>query len=143
MRFMSEGAPLVLGYSTYDVRVRAVRAVLDDGLTVSEVAQAFGTDRTTLHRWLARFDAEGPVGLKRRPVPGRPRKVARLDTEILTSIVMSPASNFGFETDFWTTPRLIQIIASTFGVIVSKQTIMRRLHEAGMSYQKPERQYFE
>jgi transposase len=143
MHFMSEGTPLILGYSTYDVRVRAVRAVLDEGLTVTEVAQAYGTDRTTLHRWLARFDVEGHDGLQRRPVPGRPRKVARLDAEILTSIVMSPASNFGFETDFWTTPRLIQIIASEFGVIVSKQTIMRRLHEAGMSYQKPERQYFE
>jgi len=132
-----------LGYSTYEVRVRAVRAVLDDGMTVSEVAQAYGTDRTTLHRWLARFDAEGHRGLQRRPVPGRPRKVARLDTATLASIVMSPASSFGFETDFWTTPRLIQIIASEFGVSVSKQTIMRRLHEAGMSYQKPERQYFE
>lgn len=140
---MSEGAPLILGYSTYDVRIRAVRAVLDDGMTVTEVAQAYGTDRTTLHRWLARFDSEGQRGLRRRPVPGRPRKIADLDTEALTSIVMSPASCYGFETDFWTTPRLIQIIDKQFGVAVSKQTIMRRLHEAGMTYQKPERQYFE
>jgi transposase len=140
---MSDGAQLTLGYSTYEVRVRAVRAVLDEGMTVTEVAQAFGTDRTTLHRWLARFDAEGQEGLQRRPVPGRPRKIARLDAEKLTTIVMSPASNYGFETDFWTTPRLIQIVGSQFGVFVSKQTMMRRLYEAGMTYQKPERQYFE
>lgn len=140
---MNEGAPLIVGYSTYDVRIRAVRAVLDEGMTVTEVAQAYGTDRATLHRWLARFDAEGHAGLRRRPVPGRPRKVAKLDTQTLTSIVMAPASTFGFETDFWTTPRLIQIVASQFGVVLSKQTSMRRLHDAGMSYQKPERQYFE
>lgn len=140
---MSEGAPLILGYSTYDIRIRAVRAVLDDGMTVTEVAQAYGTDRTTLHRWLTRFDVEGQSGLQRRPVPGRPRKMAKLDTQTLTSIVMSPASSYGFETDFWTTPRLIQIVGKQFGVTVSKQTIMRRLHEAGMTYQKPERQYFE
>jgi transposase len=145
MFFMSDGSQLTLivGYSTYDVRVRAVRAVLDEGMTVTDVAQAYGTNRATLHRWLTRFNAEGHGGLQRRPVPGRPRKIARLDTQTLTSIVMSPASNFGFETDFWTTPRLIQVVGSQFGVFVSKQTMMRRLHEAGLSYQKPERQYFE
>lgn len=58
-------------------------------------------------------------------------------------MILSPASEFGFETDFWTTPRLIQVVRSQFGVSVSKQTMMRRLHEAGMSYQKPEREYFE
>jgi transposase len=140
---MSEGTPEVLGYSTYEVRVRAVRAVLEDGKTVTRVAEAFGTNRSTLHRWLARFEAEGQSGLSRRPVPGRPRRMAMLDTQTLTAIVMSPASHYGFETDFWTTPRLIQIINSRFGVTVSKQTMMRRLHDAGMSYQKPEREYFE
>lgn len=140
---MREGSPLIVGYSSYDVRVRAVRAVLDEGLLVTEVAQAYGTDRTTLHRWLARFQTEGHNGLHRRPVPGRPRKIASLDASALTSIIMAPASTFGYETDFWTTPRLVQVVKDEFGVTVSKQTIMRRLHEAGMSYQKPEREYFE
>lgn len=131
------------GYSTFDVRVRAVRAVIDEGMTVTEIAQAYGTDRSTLHRWLARFDAEGEDGLVRRPTPGRPRKIATLDTRALASMILAPASKFGFETDFWTTPRIIQVVQNEFGVTVSKQTIMRRLHEAGMSYQKPEREYFE
>jgi transposase len=143
MSLMREGSPLIVGYSTYDVRVRAVRAVVDEGLTVTEVADAYGTDRTTVHRWLARFRAEGNGGLQRRPVPGRPRKIASLDASALISIVLAPASTFGYETDFWTTPRLIQVINDEFGVRVSKQTIMRRLHEAGMTYQKPEREYFE
>src|SRR5438552_7000900 len=140
---MGDGSRLILGYSTYDVRIRAVHAVLRDGVAVTKVAEAYGTDRTTLHRWLARFKAEGHCGLERRPVPGRPRKIANLNAAKLVAIVMAPASTFGYETDFWTTPRLSQVIQANFGVTVSKQTIMRRLHEAGMSYQKPERQYFE
>jgi transposase len=140
---MSEGAQLIAGYSTYDVRVRAVQAVLDDKLSVTHVASAYGTDRSTLHRWLARFEAEGEHGLHRRPVSGRPRKIANLDTVGLTEVLLSPASQYGYETDFWTTRRLIQVVRAKFGVIVSKQTMMRRLHEAGMSYQKPEREYFE
>ena len=33
-------------YSTYDIRVRAVHAVVDEGLPVTVVAQAYGTDRS-------------------------------------------------------------------------------------------------
>jgi transposase len=140
---MSDGVLQVSGYSTLDVRVRAVRAVLDEGMTVTNVAQAYGTDRSTIHRWLNRFAAGGENGLERTPVPGRPRKLANLDVDALLDIVFAPATAFGYETDFWTTRRLIQVIGSQCGATLSKQTVMRRLHEAGLSYQKPERQYFE
>jgi transposase len=81
--------------------------------------------------------------LERKPVSGRPRKLARLDADALVDMVLSPASEFGYETDFWTTRRLIQVIGSEFGVVLSKRTVLRRLHDAGLSYQKPEREYFE
>lgn len=130
-------------YSTYDIRVRAIRAVRDEQLSVTVVAQVFGTDRSTVHRWLSRYDRQGDAGLVRRPVGGRPRKVARLDRIALRKIVLAPASDYGYETDFWTTRRLIQVIGTEFRVALSKQTVLRRLHEAGLTYQKPEREYFE
>lgn len=135
---MSEDA-----YSTYDIRIRAVRAVIDEQLSVTVVAQAYCTDRSTVHRWLARFRSSGEAGLVRQPVSGRPRKVAGLDAKALRTIVLAAASTYGYETDFWTTRRLIQVIGFKFGVALSKQTILRRLHEAGLTYQKPEREYFE
>lgn len=131
-------------YSTYEIRVRAVRAVIEEQLPVTVVAQAYGTDRSTVHRWISRYEAaEGEEGLLRRPVPGRPRKLEGLDREMLWEMVLSPASAYGYETDFWTTLRLRQVIESEFGVILSRPTILRRLHEAGLTYQKPEREYFE
>ncbi len=133
-----------LGNNTsYDVRHRAVRAVLEEKLPVAVVAQAYGTNRSTVHRWLTRFREGGDIGLERWPVSGRPRKIAELDADSLTQLVLAPASQYGYETDFWTTRRLIQVIGCQFGVQVSKQTMMRRLHEAGLTYQKPEREYFE
>jgi transposase len=140
---MSEGSLSTVGYSTLEVRVRAVRAVVDDGLAITAVADAYGADRSTIHRWLTRFHEEGDSGLSRRTVPGRPRKLAELGAAGLKEIVMSPASKYGFETDFWTTRRLIQVVRSEFNIVISKQTMTRRLHEAGLTYQKPERQYFE
>ena len=130
-------------YSTLDIRERAVRAVVDEQLSVTVVAQAYSVDRSTLHRWLSRFASHGEAGLARLPGSGRVRKLSQLDTDRLLEIVMVPASQYGYETDFWTTRRLIQVIRSEFGTTLSKQTVMRRLHEAGLSYQKPEREYFE
>lgn len=140
---MSEGALPIFGYSSEDVRRRAVKAVVDGGLAISDVATAYGTTRSTVYRWLSRFYENGGYGLVRGAVSGRPRKLAGMDSAGLKTIVLAPASSYGFETDFWTTRRLIQIVRSEYEVSISKQTMMRRLHEAGLTYQKPERQYFE
>jgi transposase len=140
---MSDGSLCSLGYSTIDVRIRAVSAVVDGGLTIIEASRAYGTNRSTIHRWLNRFYADSENGLKRKPVSGRPRKLVGLDSEAWIDIVLTPATEFGYETDFWTTRRLIQVIGNQLGVVVSKWTVLRRLHEAGLSYQKPEREYFQ
>jgi transposase len=131
-------------YSTYEIRVRAVHAAIEEGLPVTLLAQAYGTDRSTIHRWIARYqEAGGDQGLLRRPVSGRPRILEELDRQKLRTIVLRPASDYGYETDFWTTRRLRQVIRGEFGVVLSKQTVLRRLHEAGLTYQKPAREYFE
>ena len=129
--------------SNYEIRLRAVRAVLDEQLPVTLVAQAYGTDRSTVHRWISRYLSDGESGLLRKPGNGRPRKLEALDQDTLKRIVLSAASDYGYETDFWTTRRLIQVIQSQFQVLLSKQTVMRRLQEAELTYQKPEREYFE
>jgi transposase len=140
---MSDGSLEDLRYSTLDLRKRAVSAIVDGGLTITEVARAYGMDRSTIHRWLNRFDADGANGLNRRPGSGRPQKYRGLDPESLVDIIMTPATEYGYETDLWTTRRIVQVIEKELGVVVSKWTVLRRLHEAGLTYQKPEREYFE
>jgi len=65
------------------------------------------------------------------------------DAEALNDVVLEPASVFGFETDLWTTSRLLQVIRELYGVTLSPDTVWRRLRDAGFTYQKPERRYFE
>jgi transposase len=131
------------GYSTYEFRVRAVEAV-HNGIPIVDVAQAYRVDRTTVHRWLTRYDrGEGESGLRRRPVSGRPRKLADWTEGDWWRIVLKPASTFGYETDFWTVRRLHQVIRERYNADVSADTIWRRLREARLTYQKPERQYFQ
>jgi transposase len=130
------------GYSTLDVRVRAVDAV-QKGMPVSQTATTFGVDRTTLHRWLARHAQLGDAGLKRRPVSGRPRKLAAITGQRLKRIVLAPATKFGYETDLWTVGRLHAVLVDQLNVDVSEDTVWRRMREAGLTWQTPERQYFE
>lgn len=129
-------------YSTLDVRVRAVEAVRK-GISVSQAAMAFSVDRTTLHRWLTRYDQDGAAGLQRRPVSGRPRKLSGLTVNRLKRIVLAPATKFGFETDLWTVARLHAVLVDRLNVDVSEDTVWRRMREAGLTWQTPERQYFE
>lgn len=129
-------------YSTLEIRVRAVEAVCR-GLPVGEVADAYGVDRTTLFRWVTRFDDKGLSGLKRKTGSGRPRLLKDLNADGLLEIVLEPATAFGFETDLWTIGRLHRVIQEEYETTISHDTIWRRLREAGLTYQKPERQYFE
>ncbi len=87
--------------STYEVRRRAVNAVLR-GRSMSDVADAFHTNRSTVSRWVNRFQQEGDEGILRGAVSDRPRKLEELTEEELCNIVLKPASNFGFESDLWT-----------------------------------------
>lgn len=131
-------------YSTYEVRVRAVRAVVEEGMAVVDVAKAYQTHRATLHRWVSRYQEEGGTqGLTRRPVTGRPRALSEVNGDDFRAMVLEPASAFGYETDFWTCTRVCAVVGEQYGVRLSRWTVWRRLREIGLSYHKPEPQYME
>ena len=129
-------------YSTLDVRTRAV-AALRRGMSTNDVASAFGVDRTTVFRWNTRYMAQGESGLRRQPGSGRPRKLEGLSEKRLRRIVLSPATKYGFETDLWTVARLQTVLKMRERIVVSRDTIWRRLREAGLTYQKSIRAYRE
>ena len=107
---------------------------------MADVADAYETNRSTIGRWVKRFEEKGEEGLARRPAGGRPRTLEELTEDDIQSIVLQPASNFGYESDLWTVGRLHAVIEEQYRVLVSKDTVWRRLREAGLTYQKPERQ---
>lgn len=132
---MSEGAHLAT-----TVRARAVAAV-QNGIPTSTVARAYGVARLTIYRWLDRFERNGTEGLERIPGSGRPRKLEELTEAELKMVVLQKASDFGFETDLWTVGRLRRVIRERHRIDLSDNTVWRRLREAGLTYQKPEREY--
>jgi transposase len=110
---------------------------------VCYVAETFGIDRTTVFRWVRRQQIEGEPGLERRLGSGRPRILQDFDQHELQELVLRPASDFGYETDLWTVGRVRTVLEEVYLVRISDDTVLRRLREAGLTYQKPERQYYE
>jgi len=131
------------GYSTLEMRLAAVQAVSSSGLAVGHVAKAYGTDRTTVFRWIKRYAEHGDIGLHRQAGSGRPRKLREMDNQRFWDLVLQPATHYGYETDLWTVGRVHQVVQETLKVVISKDTIWRRLREAGLTYQQPERHYFQ
>jgi transposase len=112
-------------------------------MAVGQVANAFRVDRATLFRWLQRFHTNGHKGLQRKAGSGRPRLLSDLEEDDLCRIVLCPASDFGYENDLWTVGRVRDVVEEFLEVKLSKDTVWRRLRDAGLTYQKPERQYFQ
>jgi len=130
-------------YSTYDIRVRAVKAILT-GQRKVDVAKAYHVDYTTLYRWCKRYnDNENFSDLQRQPCAGCPNVLNLENRKRLMDIVMQPASHFGYETDFWTCRRLIQITEQELKLSISQPTMWRTLRDLNLTYQKPQRQYFQ
>ena len=128
-------------YSTMNGPRVPSRALCDSkaALPAGQVAEVFGADRTTLFRWLKWYRREGEdSGLHRQTGSGRPRKLKELPGARLLRLILQPASSFGFETDLWTVGRVHQLVQEKMNVSISKNTIWRRLREAGLTYQKQE-----
>lgn len=115
---------------------------LKRGIPVGEVAFTFGFNRTTVFRWSQRFELGGEGGLERKTGSGRPRKLEQLSVKSLKKIVLAPATRFGFESDHWTVGRLRSVLTRQFKISISNDTVWRRLREAGMTCQKPVREYY-
>jgi len=134
---MSEGS-----HFTKQVRERAVNAVRQ-GMPKTSVAVAFGVDRKTVARWVDRFCEGGAEALVRKKGSGRPRKLSELTEVELRTMALAGAAAYGFETDLWTIGRFRRVITEQFQIRLSKNTVWRRLRDAGLTYQKPERGYYE
>lgn len=125
-----------------EFRRRAVDAVME-GMTKTVVAAAYGVDRKTVTRWVSKFREGGGGALLRKAGSGRPRRLEDLTEDELSAIILAGATAYGFETDLWTVGRVRRVIVDEFRIPLSKSTIRRRLRDAGLTYQKPEREYYE
>ena len=72
-----------------------VRAVVDDGLSKAAAARQFNTTPKTVAKWVARYKAEGVVGLRDRSSKplSSPSQISRATADAVEVLRRSPASS--------------------------------------------------
>jgi len=108
-------------------RYQAVMAVIGDGLTVSQAAEKTGVARQTLHRWLARYEAEGLDGLadrSHRPVVCPHQMPAAVEAALMELRRSRP---------YWGPRRLVfELAKRNVSPLPSSSAVYRALVRAGL-----------
>jgi transposase InsO family protein len=108
-------------------RYQAVMAVIGDGLTVSQAAEKTGVARQTLHRWLARYEAQGLDGLmdrSHRPVSCPHQMSAEVEAAVVELRRSRP---------YWGPRRLVfELAKRRVSPVPSESAVYRALLRAGL-----------
>jgi transposase len=128
-----------------ELRYRAVRAVEEQGMAVTEACRVFGIGRTALHNWLAAYRSRGQAALKLKKRGRKPQSrlkghqaatIVRLITDRCPDQLKLPFA-------LWTREAVGQLIEQRTGLKLSVWTVGRLLKRWGFTPQKPVRRAYE
>jgi transposase len=122
-----------------EARRLATLPLFERGESLSSIARRLGVSRQAVFVWNQKWRRRGQAGLRRRPRPGRPPKLARRRLAQLPRLLAQGAEAHGFSSAIWTTQRVADLIWRRFQVRYDRDHVCRLLHRFGWSWQKPAR----
>lgn len=111
-------------------RMLALALVLE-GKSRGEAAQAAGMDRQTLRDWVHRYNAEGLVGLRDRSHPGPSSRLSPEQLEELAALVEAGPNLEEHKVIRWRRVDLQKVIAQRFKVDLHERTVGKILTKLG------------
>jgi transposase len=110
------------------------------GHSAAEIASALGCSVRAAQDWVARYNHGGPEGLRERPHPGRPPRLAGAElARFQERIEAGPTPEDGICTFYG--PDLRRILEREFGVLLGLQAVYDLLHRHGFSSLMPRPQH--
>ncbi len=116
-------------------RLLAIANALD-GMSRAEAATAAGMERQALRDAVVRYNAEGPEGVRDRPLPGRPPALSEAELALLFDRVYRGPDPETDGVSAWTLPDLCRWIETRFDKRLTPQSLSRILRREGFSRQK-------
>lgn len=107
------------------------------GKSQTEISEIVQLCQSSVSRVLSRAKKEGKAEVKSSK--GGPRRLSEAQSAALKEIVLLGSVSYGFEGEYWTNKRLMQVIAEKFGVSYKERqisTIMKRLGLSKQRFQK-------
>lgn len=129
------------------LRMRAVKAVVEDGKTRIETARTFGVGRIIVGRWVAKYYQEGEAALKKKKRGRRSSDMRLLQPhQCATTVKMITdkcPDQLKFPFFLWTREAVGHLIEKKWGVKLSVRTVGNYLKRWGFTPQKPLRRAYE
>ena len=120
-------------------RKRALR-LLRQGKTLQYVARKVGATERSVRRWQQQAQVVQLKSAQR--LPGRPARLSDEQVAQLKVTLLAGALAQGYDEDYWTLARIVQLIWKLFAVRYKSSSVWRLLRRVGWSCQKPQRRSF-
>ena len=124
---------------TLERRRRRAVALLQQGLSLHEVARRVQASVSSVSQWRAAWQQGGDAALAPKPVPGAPCKLTDAQCTQLVQLLLQGATAHGFANNLWTLKRIAAVIQVHFGVRYHPAHVWKLLRRLGWSCQVPER----
>lgn len=125
------------------LRMTAVRRVIEDQEAPSEVMQSMGLCRTSIYRWLHRYEEDGLEALVEKIAQGRkPKLTDKQQQQVKRWIVGKDPRQYGFDYGLWTRRIVQSLIEKKFGLVVGLTAVGRLLAGLEITPQKPLRRAY-
>lgn len=116
-------------------RLYIVAFVAEGGTSVT-VAAALGCARSTVLRWVHRFDESGLEGLRDgRETNGIPKATSEV-REFLVSLVSQSPRDFSYRRSTWTRELMGKVAQQRLGLKISRTTVGRALRRSGIVWRR-------
>jgi len=123
-----------------DVRSRCDMILLsNDGLSPPQITKRVRFSRSTVVRFIHRYEAEGLQGLYTKPRSGRPRRVTpEYETKLLAAVEKEPRS-LGLPCSNWTTANMAEYLTGQTSIVISPRQVERYLKTHDWRLRRPVR----
>jgi transposase len=126
------------------IRIQAVRRVIEDGESPSEVMRSFGLCRTTIYPWLRDFKDKGWEALAESISQGpEPKMTAPQKQQVARWIIGKDPRQYGFDFGLWSRRIVQQLIREKMGLEFCLTSVGKLLASLNITPQKPLRRAYE
>jgi transposase len=128
-----------------DLRLRVVRAVVEEGMKKAEAVRTFQVSKTAVHNWTKGYAAHGAAALRaqKRGRPPESRLTGWQAATVVRLIRDRCPDQLKLPFALWTRAAVGELLERRFGLKVSVWTVGRYLAAWGFTPQKPLRRAYE